>query len=113
MRIAVVGSRGVSAIDFALVGAKPGDVVVSGGARGVDSLAAEAAEAAGIAVCVHRPDYARHGRAAPHVRNREIVADCDRLVAFWDGKSRGTAGTVALARRMGKPVRVFEVKANG
>ena len=106
MRIAVIGSRGIAAIDFAAVGAKPGDIIVSGGAKGVDSLAAKAAEAAGLGVELHLPNYALYGRAAPHVRNREIVRACDRLVAFWDGVSRGTAGTVALARRMGKPVEV-------
>ena len=113
MRIAVIGSRDVAAIDFALVGAEPGDVIVSGGARGADTLAAEAAREAGLEVRVHLPDYARHGRAATHIRNREIVADCDRLVAFWDGESKGTASTIAYAHRCGKPVQIFEVAANG
>ena len=110
MRIAVIGSRGIDRIDFALVGAKEGDVIVSGGAKGPDSLAEEAALARGIPVTVYVPDYEKYGRAAPHVRNRMIVHSCDRLVAFWDGKSRGTASTVELARRMGKPVEVIEVK---
>lgn len=113
MRIAVIGSRGIGSIDFALVGAEPGDVIVSGGAKGPDTLAAQAAEAAGLGVRVYLPNYALYGRAAPHVRNREIVADCDRLVAFWDGESKGTASTIAYAHRCGKPVQIFEVAANG
>lgn len=109
MKIAVIGSRRISAIDFARVAAKPGDVIVSGGAKGVDSLAEAAALAAGLEVEVVRPDYERHGRAAPHVRNREIVSRCDRLVAFWDGESRGTKGTVDYARKQGKPVELVRV----
>ena len=110
MRIAVIGSRTVESIDFSLVGATDGDVIVSGGAKGVDSLAAEAALAGGLPVTVFVPDYEKYGRAAPHVRNRKIVENCDRLVAFWDGMSRGTASTIALARRQGKPVSVIEVR---
>lgn len=109
VRIAVVGSRSVDRIDFDLVGAQAGDVIVSGGARGVDSLAEEEARRRGFAVVEFRPDYARYGRAAPHVRNGEIVASCDRLVAFWDGKSRGTKSTIDKARRYGKDVQIIEV----
>jgi len=110
MRIAVIGSRSIEKIDFDLVGARPGDVIVSGGAKGPDSLAEEAALARGIPVTVYVPDYTKYGRAAPHVRNRMIAHTCDRLVAFWDGKSRGTASTVDMARRFGKEVRVIEVR---
>lgn len=109
MRIAVVGSRGISSIDFALVGAKSGDIIVSGGAKGVDSLAESAARSCGLAVEVIKPNYTKYGRIAPHMRNREIVKLCDRLVAFWDGKSRGTMETVDYARRASKPVSVLAV----
>lgn len=109
MKIAVIGSRGIAEIDFSRVAARPGDVIVTGGAKGVDSLAEAAALASGLEVEVIRPDYARHGRAAPHIRNREIVARCDRLVAFWDGESRGTKGTVDHARKQGKPVELVRV----
>lgn len=106
MRIAVIGSRTVREIDFDRVGAVAGDVIVSGGARGPDSLAAEEARRRGLEVVEYLPDYRRFGRAAPHVRNREIVENCDRLVAFWDGASRGTAETVRLARRNGRNVQI-------
>lgn len=107
MRIAVIGSRGVASIDFGHVGAKPGDVIISGGARGVDSLVALEARRRQLPVVEIRPNYARYGRAAPHIRNRKIVLSCDRLVAFWDGESRGTAGTIELARRNGKEVQII------
>ena len=93
MKIAVIGSRGISRIDCDRSGARIGDVIVSGGARGVESIAASWARRQGFAVIEHKPDYRRYGKAAPHVRNSQIVADADRVVAFWDGKSRGTKST--------------------
>lgn len=40
-------------------------------------------------------------------RNAKIVRAADRLVAFHDGRSGGTAQTIGLARRLGKPVEVI------
>ena len=106
MKIAVIGSRGTSRIDCDRIGARHGDVIVSGGARGVDSLAAAWARRKGLAVVEHLPDYASYGKAAPHVRNRKIVAEADRIVAFWDGKSRGTKSVIERAKKYGKQVDV-------
>ena len=104
MKIAVIGSRGIARIDCAKIGARRGDTIISGGARGVDSIAASWARRHGFAVIEHKPDYRRYGKAAPHVRNGLIVADADRVVAFWDGKSRGTKSTIDKAKRYGKRV---------
>jgi hypothetical protein len=48
----------------------------------------------------------QHGRRAPLVRNVDIVAKCERMVAFWDGVSGGTGYTIKLARPVGKPVEI-------
>lgn len=104
MKIAVIGSRGLNRIDCGRINARFGDVIVSGGARGVDSIAASWARRHGFAVIEHKPDYRRYGKAAPHVRNSQIVADADRVVAFWDGKSRGTKSTIDKAVLHGKRV---------
>jgi len=58
-------------------------------------------------VIVIRPDWATFGKAAGYIRNRQIVADADRVVAFWDGHSRGTKSTIGIANRQGKPVEVY------
>ena len=78
--------------------------IVSGGAQGADTLAAAWAIANDIPLTVYRPLYAAYGRGAPLVRNKLIVMDCDCVVAFWDGKSRGTKHTIELAKALGKPV---------
>jgi hypothetical protein len=40
-------------------------------------------------------------------RNPDIVADVERVVAFWDGASRGTRHIIELARRADKLFRVY------
>jgi len=112
MRIAIVGSRNFQDLRQVVVyiydNLVPGrDVVITGGAQGVDQTAAEAARLHGCAVVVHEPDYKRYGRGAPLIRNKLIVDDCEQLVAFWDGKSRGTMHTI---RAMREAKRKFLIK---
>lgn len=101
MKIAIVGSRTVSCVELdAFVSAD--DEIVSGGALGVDRCAAEYARAHGLPLVEFLPQYERYGRAAPIVRNRQIVDYADKVVAFWDGKSKGTQSVIAYAKKMGK-----------
>lgn len=105
MRLAIVGSRGWAneAAVKELVEQQPqGTVIVSGGARGVDTMATDAAKAANLGVIVFPADWERHGKMAGMIRNGQIVDCCDQLVAFWDGKSRGTADSINKARADGK-----------
>lgn len=117
MKVAIVGSRTYP--DLRIVGAYVqalpyGSEVVSGGARGVDQVAASYAEMCHFAVCEMRPDYELHGRYdAPKIRNREIVEYADRVVAFWDGMSGGTANAIAWAVALGRPLEVFMVDESG
>ena len=53
------------------------------------------------------PDYKTYGRVAPLKRNYLIVSYCDVVIAFWDGKSRGTEYTINLAKKMNKKVIVY------
>lgn len=112
--VAIVGSRDVAPEAAALVSdfvaTLPADaVVVTGGARGVDSWAAECAHARGIRVVVYPADWKKHGQRAGLIRNTQIVNDCTELVAFWNGASRGTMDSVRKARERGIPVRVVRV----
>jgi hypothetical protein len=84
----------------------PGTVVITGGAMGVDQAAESAARAAGLPVVVYRPDYEQWGKTAPLRRNQRIADDCTRMVAFWNGESRGTAHATLCAQRQGKLVQV-------
>lgn len=107
MKVAIVGSRGFWDLDLVgeyVAGLDVADVVVSGGAAGVDSAAATAAIQHGMRYQVFLPDWKLLGNRAGFVRNVQIVEACDRLVAFWDGQSRGTKHSIDLATRAGKPV---------
>jgi hypothetical protein len=73
------------------------NVLVTGGARGVDQTAAEEARDRNVRVVEYRPNYNKYGRGAPLRRNTEIVLGSDSLVAFWDGESTGTLDTLAKA----------------
>lgn len=110
MKIGVVGSREFASLASVAewVNALPeGSVVVSGGGRGVDLAAEVAARTRGLPVIIYPAEWDKHGRGAGFIRNQLIVNEADIVFAFWDGKSRGTADTIARARKAGKPVTVF------
>lgn len=104
MKVAVVGSRSITA--YPLEGLIPADTteIISGGARGVDTLARQYAQTHGIPCREILPDYARYGKGAPLRRNMEIIACADMVIALWDGKSTGTAQVIAECRKTGKPL---------
>ena len=108
--VAVVGSRGITtcaALVERLAELSPAEVV-SGGAAGVDALAASWACAHRVPLLELRPDYAAHGpTAAPHVRNAEIVRRADLVLVVWDGRSKGTLSALRAARRLGRPMELL------
>ncbi len=107
LRIAIVGSRKfenlTQVIDY--VNSLPDDVmIISGGAEGVDETAVMTARLRGLDTKVFLPDWKTNGKAAGMMRNTDIVADCDQLVAFWDGESKGTKDSIDKATKAGKDV---------
>jgi hypothetical protein len=92
--VAVVGSRDFADLDRVrrFVATLPsGVVLLSGGARGVDRCAVEAARARGLRFLEYLADWDRDGRyLAGRIRNQRVAERCDRMVAFWDGRSTGT-----------------------
>lgn len=109
MNVAIVGSREFGDLEqvVTFVNTLPvGTVVVSGGARGVDSIAEAATKRRGLETCIFPADWTHYGKAAGIRRNVEIVNKADVIVAFWDGRSRGTEYTIELARVKGKVLHV-------
>lgn len=78
-------------------------VVISGMAKGADTLGAKWATENGILVDRHSALWGTHGRSAGFVRNAEMVTACTEAIIFWDGKSRGTKHTIDLLEKSGKP----------
>lgn len=110
MKLAIVGSREIIALDLAPYIPKDCELIVSGGARGVDTLAEQYAIRHGIKTLIIRPEYEKYGRSAPIRRNDTIVDSADMVLAFWDGKSRGTMYTIDYAKQHDKPVKVVIIK---
>lgn len=107
MKVAVIGSRGLSVSDLGRYLPENTTEIVSGGAKGVDTSAREYALSHGIKLTEFLPEYTRFGRSAPLKRNITIIEYSDIVLAFWDGKSRGTKYVIDNCRKLGVEVRVY------
>ena len=107
MKVAVIGSRGLRVSDLGRYLPENTTEIVSGGARGVDTSAREYALSHGIKLTEFLPEYTRFGRSAPLKRNITIIKYADIVLAFWDGKSRGTKFVIDNCRRLGVEIRVY------
>lgn len=107
MKLAIIGSRNLTKVNLARY--IPGSVteIVSGGARGIDTLAREYAKEKELIITEFLPQYNLYGKAAPIKRNREIAEYAEESLAFWDGKSRGTKSTISFFEKLGKKVWVI------
>ncbi len=103
MRIAVVGSRDIHIDERTLaLYLASADEIISGGAKGVDMRAADYAINNNIKLIEFLPKYDIYGRAAPIIRNKEIVNYADKVIAFWNGKSKGTLSVIKYANKLNK-----------
>ena len=90
--------------------------IISGRARGADTLGERFANEMGLEISRFIPDWDGLGKRAGYVRNGEMgkfgVEDGNYgvLIAFWDGQSRGTKHMIDLAKRYGLEVHVVNYK---
>lgn len=115
MKLAIVGSRKFNdynkMCDFVLSKFKLEDieVVVSGGAKGADSLAEKFANDNNIPISIKAADWKKYGKAAGPIRNKLIIEEADAVVAFPASDSKGTLHDIKLAQQMGKRLEVLNV----
>ncbi len=107
MKVAVIGSRTVSVENLGEYLCEECTEIVSGGAKGVDMCAADYAKEKSLKLTEFLPEYEKYGRAAPIVRNKLIVEYADMVLAFWDGKSRGTLSVINHCKKIGKACTVI------
>ena len=107
--LAIIGSRTCPPIDISTYLSFTPDTIVSGGAMGVDTYAIEFAKKKGLKLIEFFPNYEKYGKCAPLERNKLIVDTCDCVLAFWDGKSRGTKFTLEYAKEKGKPITIVKI----
>ncbi len=109
MKVAVVGSRDI--VIKNLKGFLPLNTteIVSGGAKGVDSCAADYAKKNDLSLKVFLPEYKKYGKSAPLKRNIEIIDYSDIVIAFWNGVSKGTKFVIDKCNEKGKEIRVIKI----
>jgi hypothetical protein len=109
MKVAVIGSRGFNNYELIKETLSSLDItlVVSGGAMGADTLGERYARENGIPTKIFKPDWTK-GRGAGFLRNTDIINEADTVVAFWDGKSRGTLDSIKKAEKQGKKVLIIQ-----
>lgn len=81
-------------------------IIVSGHASGADSLGEKFAIEHNLQCELHPADWKLHGKAAGPIRNAEMAEIANALIAFWDGKSRGTKSMIDIAKRKGLQVAI-------
>lgn len=107
--LAVVGSRSFNNYQFLSATLNQYDIstIISGAARGADSLAAQYAKEHNIPLKEFPAEWDKHGKSAGYIRNQQIVAEADIIICFWDGVSKGTKLTIDIAKKSNKPVHIY------
>lgn len=116
MKVIIAGTRTFSDYeklkdhcDF-LLSDQPEVEIVSGNAAGADKLGEQYAKEKGYKLTVFPADWNKYGKRAGYLRNKQMAEYADGLIAFWDGKSRGTEMMIKLAEKGGLTVdvRIFD-----
>lgn len=81
-------------------------VIISGGARGADSLGEQYAKERGYELQSHPADWDKYGKSAGYRRNKEMAEVADACICFWDGQSKGTKHMIDIATDMGLKVKI-------
>lgn len=113
MKVAIIGSRSFN--NYALLNEtlepiKPQITqVISGAAKGADSMGEQWASDNQIDTNIFPANWSLYGKRAGFVRNEDIIKNCDLCIAFWDGKSKGTAHSISLCKKLNKPYKIVYV----
>jgi hypothetical protein len=110
MKLAIIGSRAIENLDLSEYIKEKPSVIISGGAKGIDTIAWEWALKNNIEIIVHRPNYNKDGKWAALKRNDIIVDEADKIIAFWNGKSTGTKYVIERAKKLNKPLEIIIIK---
>lgn len=102
MRVAIVGSRDYASLEHVEPIMREmheawNAEFISGGARGVDQEAERVADKLDLPITVIKADWDAYGKAAGMIRNRTIVEAAHKVIAFWDGRSKGTRNVIGVA----------------
>ena len=115
MRVLICGSRSwsnTSRLWEVMAWLPDNAIVIHGGCRGADLIAADTAKKFGMVTVEYKADWAKHGNAAGPIRNQQMLDDGkpDLVIAFAEDVSvtRGTADMVRRSKAAGLPVLVVQ-----
>ena len=112
MKVLIAGSRSINDYDLKGIINESVELIICGGAKGVDSLAEKVADELGISKLVMRPEYKKYGKAAPLLRNEKMVEIADEVIVIWDGVSKGAKYTLEFSKKKNKNVKLIVVSDN-
>ena len=81
-------------------------IIISGGARGADTLGEEYAKENGFKIERYLADWETYGKSAGPIRNKMMAQNCNYVICFWDGKSAGTKTMIEYAKQYNKEMRI-------
>lgn len=83
-------------------------IVLSGGAKGADSLGERYALLKGYDCQIIKAEWEKYGKSAGYRRNVQMAEKAHAVICFWDGKSKGTKHMIDIAREREIPLRVVK-----
>lgn len=89
-------------------------VIVSGGAKGADTLAKKYAKERKYKYIEFPADWNTYGKSAGYIRNEQMHKflfehNPRGCIAFWDGKSKGTKHNFGLVKKYNTPIKIVRV----
>lgn len=113
MKTVIAGSRDIHCMGHLFRAIKDSGYeiteIVSGGAKGVDTLGEMWGDLKGIPVTQFLPDWGKYGRSAGPMRNAQMAEYCDVAIILWDGRSPGTKNMIDNMNKLNKPHHVHIV----
>jgi hypothetical protein len=115
MKLAIIGSRNFNNYEifkkevdiFIIENNFTVDLIISGGAKGADSLGERYAREYDLPTQIFYPNWDKYGKKAGYLRNIDIVKSSDAVIAFWDGSSPGTKSSIDLAIKENKILKII------
>lgn len=110
MKLLIAGSRHITVdLDFIhnlmnSFGIKQPEMIISGGAKGIDSIAKRYAITTGVEHKEFLPDWQKYGKAGGPRRNEQMAKEADVLLLIWDGGSMGSRNMKQNMKHLDKPV---------
>ena len=90
-----------------LLSKKENVIIVSGMAKGADSLGERYAREHGLIISYYPALWNQNGNRAGFIRNEEMAKNAEACICFWDGTSTGTKHMIDTAKSMNLKLRVF------